>query len=109
MFLLLAVTPSTPADVNIAAIVAPIVVVVTAVVIVFIVILLVYMHHQRRSQSMSVSDKPLPLRNNSYAPAVTTIDPGVKDKRDSTLEDVELPDQYCAEDFGGRNSEDCFI
>ena len=61
---------------------------------------------------MSVFDKPLPVRNNSYAPAMSTvttnIDSGGKDKRDSTFKEVEFPDQCYTED-SGRNSEDRFI
>ena len=108
MFLFLAVTPSDPASVNAVAIAIPIAVVVVIFIVVIVIVLLVYVvHYQRSSQSMSVSDKPLPVRNNSYVPAestVTTIESGVKTKRDSMLEEVELPDHY-TEDFG-RNSED---
>ena len=113
MFLFLAVTPSEPATVNAAIIAVPIAVVAFSFIVVIVIILLVYvMRHRRRSKSMSVSDKPLPVRNNSYAPAestvTTNIDSGGKDKRDSTFEEVEFPDQCCPEDFG-RNSEDRFI
>ena len=109
MFLFLAVTPPVQAAVNAVAIAVPIAVVVGIIfIVVIVIVLLVYVvHYQRSSQSMSVSDKPLPVRNNSYVPAestVTTIDSGVKTKRDSMLEEVELPDHY-TEDFG-RNSED---
>ena len=115
MFLFLAVTPSEPAPVNAVVIAVLIAVVALFVIVVIVVILLVHvMHHQRRSKSvsMSVSDKPLPVRNNSYAPAestvTTNIDSGGKDKRDSTFKEVEFPDQCYTED-SGRNSEDRFI
>ena len=115
MFLFLAVmTLSNPATVNAAAIAVPIVVVASFFIVVIVIILLVYVvHHRRRSKSvsMSVSDKPLPVRNDNYAPAestVTNTDSGVKDKRDSTFKEVEFPDQCYAED-SGRNSEDHFI
>ena len=112
MFLFLAVMTSSNPATDAAVIAVPIAVVVFFIVVIVIIILVYVMYHRRHSKSvsMSVSDKPLPVRNNSYAPAestvTTNIDSGGKDKRDSTFE--EFPDQCYPED-SGRNSEDCFI
>ena len=113
MFLFLAVMTSSDPALDAAVIAVPIAVVVLFFIVVIVIVLLVYvMYHRRRSKSvlMSVSDKPLPVRNNSYAPAESTVttntDSGGKDKRDSTVE--EFPDQYYPED-SGRNSEGCSI
>ena len=54
-----------------------------------VLILLIY--RQRNSQSMSVFDRPLLC---VCAESTATLESDVKDKRESIVEDVELPDHH---------------